>query len=87
MVAKAAAGDRATPPTYASVVEETEATPFLETSDEAVPGARSDSWAADAEADFAGLPWWRQPSIFWLLGPFFLFTLAFGGCLVPKLNL
>ncbi|KAI1376231.1 MFS general substrate transporter [Hypoxylon crocopeplum] len=37
--------------------------------------------------DFAGLPWWRRPSVYWLLGPYFLFTLAFGGILVPKLNL
>ncbi|RDA90452.1 hypothetical protein CP533_3942 [Ophiocordyceps camponoti-saundersi (nom. inval.)] len=37
--------------------------------------------------DFEGLPWWRKPSVLWLLGPFSLFTLAFGGTLVPKLNL
>lgn len=70
----------------ASVVEETEATPFLEPREQPVPGAaRKDSWVGDAE--FALLPWWRRPSVYWLLGPFFLFTLAFGGCLVPKLNL
>jgi hypothetical protein len=73
-------------PTTAPVFEETESTPFLEAREEPVPGAaRKDSWIGDAE--FAGLPWWRRPSVFWLLGPFFLFTLAFGGCLVPKLNL
>lgn len=37
--------------------------------------------------DFAGLPWWRTPSVYWLVGPYFLFTLAFGGIIVPKLNL
>ncbi|PNY29677.1 Nitrilase and fragile histidine triad fusion protein NitFhit, partial [Tolypocladium capitatum] len=37
--------------------------------------------------DFEGLPWWRTPSVFWLLAPFAIFTLAFGGIIVPKLNL
>ena len=43
------------------------------------------SW--DGDADFEDLPWHRRPSIYWLIGPYFLFTLAFGGSLVPKLNL
>ncbi|KAE9370812.1 MFS general substrate transporter [Stipitochalara longipes BDJ] len=42
-------------------------------------------WAG--HADFEGLTWWHRPSMFWLLGPFFLLTLAMGGILVPKLNL
>ncbi|KAJ9138913.1 MFS general substrate transporter [Pleurostoma richardsiae] len=46
---------------------------------------RKDSWAGAEE--FAGLPWYRTPSIYWLVGPYALFTLAFGGSLVPKLNL
>lgn len=25
--------------------------------------------------------------VFWLLGPYIMFTLAFGGVMVPKLNL
>lgn len=33
------------------------------------------------------LPWWKRPSILWLLAPFALSTLAFGGVMVPKLNL
>ncbi|KAF4456963.1 hypothetical protein F53441_978 [Fusarium austroafricanum] len=37
--------------------------------------------------DFEGLPWWRRPSVYWLLGPYIIFTLAFGGVLVPKLDL
>ncbi|KAG9258956.1 major facilitator superfamily domain-containing protein [Emericellopsis atlantica] len=41
----------------------------------------------DGDKDYEGLPWWRRPSVFWLLGPFALFTLAFGGIMVPKLNL
>ncbi|TVY52437.1 putative membrane protein [Lachnellula cervina] len=38
-------------------------------------------------ADFEGLPWWRKPSVGWLIIPFFLFALAVGGIIVPKLNL
>lgn len=41
----------------------------------------------DGEADFKGRPWWNMPSIFWLLPAYFLFTLAFGGTLVPRINL
>ncbi|KAG5926309.1 hypothetical protein E4U42_003428 [Claviceps africana] len=41
----------------------------------------------DGLADFKGLPWWRRPSVFWLLVPYSLFTLAFGSIIVPKLNL
>ncbi|KAH8680974.1 major facilitator superfamily domain-containing protein [Xylariales sp. PMI_506] len=37
--------------------------------------------------DFEHLPKWRRPSVYWLIGPYFLFTLAFGGVIVPKLNL
>ncbi|KAH7110577.1 tetracycline-efflux transporter-like protein [Dendryphion nanum] len=38
-------------------------------------------------AEFKGLPWWKKPSIYWLLPPFLMFTLAFGGIVVPKINL
>ncbi|KAL8700518.1 MAG: hypothetical protein Q9224_000931 [Gallowayella concinna] len=37
--------------------------------------------------DFEGRPWWKKPSIFWLLPPFLLSTLSFGGVIVPKVNL
>ncbi|KAK3323452.1 major facilitator superfamily domain-containing protein [Cercophora scortea] len=37
--------------------------------------------------DFDHLPRWRRPSVWWLLGPYSLFTLAFGASLVPKLYL
>lgn len=56
-----------------------------EPSTSAPAGARKDSWTGDE--DFAGLPWTRKPSVYWLLGPYALFTLAFGGAMVPKLNL
>ncbi|KAK8119406.1 uncharacterized protein PG998_004032 [Apiospora kogelbergensis] len=42
-----------------------------------------DAWAQD----FDGLPWYKRPSVYWLIGPYFLFTLAFGGVLVPRINL
>ncbi|CAI7592979.1 unnamed protein product [Penicillium viridicatum] len=37
--------------------------------------------------DFQDLPWWKRPSIWWMLPPYLLFTVAFGGVTVPKLNL
>ncbi|CAK7220951.1 hypothetical protein SCUCBS95973_004331 [Sporothrix curviconia] len=46
---------------------------------------RKDSWTGDE--DFAGLPWTQRPSVYWLIGPYAVFTLAFGGSMVPKLNL
>ncbi|KAL7628803.1 hypothetical protein AAE478_000318 [Parahypoxylon ruwenzoriense] len=46
---------------------------------------RRDTWIG--YEDFASLPWWRTPSVYWLIPPYFLFTLAFGGIIVPKLNL
>ncbi|KAL8836050.1 MAG: hypothetical protein Q9170_003063 [Blastenia crenularia] len=76
-----------------SVYEET---PLLErdfeqsrdTNDE-VSQDSSESDAPDwsGARDFEGRPWWRKPSIFWLLPPFLMATLAFGGVIVPKINL
>jgi MFS family permease len=37
--------------------------------------------------DFSKLPWHKRPSIFWVLGPFFLMACAFGGVITPKINL
>ncbi|OAX79454.1 hypothetical protein ACJ72_06229 [Emergomyces africanus] len=34
-----------------------------------------------------GKPWWKRPSIFWVLPPLFPFTIAFGGVVVPQINL
>ncbi|KAH7408534.1 major facilitator superfamily domain-containing protein [Phaeosphaeria sp. MPI-PUGE-AT-0046c] len=39
------------------------------------------------EAELRRLPWWNRPSIYWLLPPFLLFTIAFGGIIIPKVNL
>ncbi|MCJ1473940.1 hypothetical protein MMC13_002596 [Lambiella insularis] len=36
---------------------------------------------------FEDLPWWKRPSVYWLLPPFLITTLAFGGVVVPKLQL
>ncbi|CAM1511371.1 Fc.00g088840.m01.CDS01 [Cosmosporella sp. VM-42] len=44
----------------------------------------------DGYDDFEGLSWRHRPSeaqVYWLFGPFAIFTLAFGGVIVPKLNL
>ncbi|KAG0635473.1 major facilitator superfamily domain-containing protein [Tuber brumale] len=42
---------------------------------------------ADEIDDWEGVPWYRKPSVFWLLAPFCLFTMAFGGAGVPRLNI
>ncbi|OAA81436.1 Major facilitator superfamily domain, general substrate transporter [Akanthomyces lecanii RCEF 1005] len=41
----------------------------------------------DGLAEYEHLPRWRRPSIFWLMGPYAIFTLAFGGIIVPKVTL
>ncbi|KAM3514661.1 hypothetical protein NHJ13051_009987 [Beauveria bassiana] len=41
----------------------------------------------DGLTEFEHLPRWRRPSIFWLMGPYAIFTLAFGGIIVPKVTL
>ncbi|KAF2791201.1 tetracycline-efflux transporter-like protein [Melanomma pulvis-pyrius CBS 109.77] len=48
-------------------------------------GSEPQEWFGTAE--LSGLPWWKRPSIFWLLPPFLLFTTAYGGIIVPKMNL
>ncbi|KAF8476000.1 tetracycline-efflux transporter-like protein [Kalaharituber pfeilii] len=37
--------------------------------------------------EWQGVPWWRRPNFYWLLFPFTLFTTAFGGVAVPRLNI
>ncbi|KAI8965859.1 MFS general substrate transporter [Daldinia sp. FL1419] len=48
-------------------------------------GKGQETWTG--HEDFVGFPWWRTPSVYWLLAPYLLFSLAFGGIIVPKLNL
>ncbi|KAL9606092.1 MAG: hypothetical protein Q9179_000718 [Wetmoreana sp. 5 TL-2023] len=50
-------------------------------------GSGRDAAEWSGARDFEGRPWWRMPSIFWLLPPFLMATLAFGGIIVPKVNL
>ncbi|KAK8060169.1 hypothetical protein PG996_010099 [Apiospora saccharicola] len=61
-------------------------------------GADGDASGSDSEntssenrgtlaQEFDHLPWYKRPSVYWLIGPYFLFTLAFGGVLVPRINL
>ena len=71
-------------PTEGIVYNEAVATATLGPDAQALD-ARRNSWSVGRELE--ELPWWKRPSIYWLLGPFFIFTLAYGGSLVPKLNL
>ncbi|KAI1190669.1 MFS general substrate transporter [Nemania serpens] len=48
-------------------------------------GIGTRSW--EGRDDFKGLSWWRTPTVYWLLGPYLLLTLAFGGMIVPKIEL
>ncbi|KAI1127733.1 MFS general substrate transporter [Nemania abortiva] len=48
-------------------------------------GLRKQSW--EGYDDFIGLPWWKRPTVYWLIGPYLLVTLAFGGMIVPKIEL
>ncbi|TID14556.1 tetracycline-efflux transporter-like protein [Venturia nashicola] len=70
--------------------EENEETPLLAT--EATNGhATEDRPRRHSEYrpwdEFADLPWWKKPHSYWLLAPFILSALAFGGIIVPKINL
>ncbi|KAL8285574.1 hypothetical protein RB597_002581 [Gaeumannomyces tritici] len=56
-------------------------------SPEHAPASGNGATWAGYDAEFANRPKWRRPSVYWLLPPYFLFTLAFGGSLVPKINL
>ncbi|KAF2092368.1 MFS general substrate transporter [Rhizodiscina lignyota] len=48
-------------------------------------GGSDDDWPGDR--DFVDVPWHKRPSIYWLLPCFLVYALAFGGIIVPKLNL
>ncbi|EGX92909.1 tetracycline-efflux transporter, putative [Cordyceps militaris CM01] len=51
------------------------------------PDEEYDKPVWDGLTEFEHLPFWRRPSIFWLMGPYAIFTLAFGGVIVPKVTL
>ncbi|KAF1987974.1 MFS general substrate transporter [Aulographum hederae CBS 113979] len=59
--------------------------PLLEASGEEDGAPREALWSG--MEDFEGLPWWKRPSVFWMLLPFLFSTIAFGGIAVPKLQL
>jgi len=61
---------------------EGEASPLLPRRDD-----EDDNGKSPAATDFSHLPWYKRPSIFWILPPFLLMALAFGGIVTPKLNL
>ncbi|KFY90798.1 hypothetical protein V498_05824 [Pseudogymnoascus sp. VKM F-4517 (FW-2822)] len=64
-----------------------EDTPLLARADDGDSTSAGDSVPWDWEADFEGVPWYRKPSIWWLLPAYAIYALAFGGIVVPKLNL
>ncbi|KAJ9419743.1 major facilitator superfamily domain-containing protein [Fusarium oxysporum] len=57
----------------------------LGTQDKCREAMNGDRW--EIYEDSKVLSWWQRPSVYWLLFPFTVFTLAFGGVMVPKLNL
>ncbi|KAF2675567.1 MFS general substrate transporter [Microthyrium microscopicum] len=38
-------------------------------------------------SEWDGLPWYRKPSVYWLLIPFVFSAMAMGGIMIPKINL
>lgn len=79
---------------------EDEDTPLLSRGDtDSLDGSSSDEDSGDDQPEWAPapewpgtkafehLPWYKRPSVPWLLPSLFVHTLAFGGILVPKLTL
>ncbi|KFY73544.1 hypothetical protein V499_06365 [Pseudogymnoascus sp. VKM F-103] len=64
-----------------------EDTPLLAKADDGDSTTAASSVPWDWESDFEGVPWYRKPSIWWLLPAYAIYALAFGGIIVPKLNL
>ncbi|KAK3718521.1 hypothetical protein LTR37_005025 [Vermiconidia calcicola] len=52
-----------------------------------LPPEREEDKEKPSWEEFADLPWYKRPSIFFVLPPFFLMACAFGGVITPKLNL
>lgn len=46
---------------------------------------KDDDW--DGMADFEGFPWYRRPSPLWVLIPFGLLAISFGGLIAPRVEL
>jgi len=68
-----------------------ECSPLLERTSDSGDGDDEDEeeeeQAWTGTADFAHLPWYGRPSIYWVIVPFFVMACAFGGIIAPKLNL
>lgn len=67
-----------------------EVTPLLGSgsgSGDSSENGRAEEVEWEGYADYKGLSKWKKPTVYWLLLPFFLFALAVGGILVPKLNM
>ncbi|OBT64180.1 hypothetical protein VE03_06850 [Pseudogymnoascus sp. 23342-1-I1] len=65
----------------------TEDTPLLAKADDGDSTTAASPAPWDWESDFEGVPWYRKPSVWWLLPAYATYALAFGGIGVPKLNL
>ncbi|PGH18300.1 hypothetical protein AJ79_00639 [Helicocarpus griseus UAMH5409] len=72
----------------------TETTGLLDDSDDRTLLGDSGGWEEDEEGnlhapwkDNEGKPWWKKPSVYWVLPPLLPFTIAFGGVVVPQINL
>ncbi|KFY07106.1 hypothetical protein V492_07443 [Pseudogymnoascus sp. VKM F-4246] len=64
-----------------------EETPLLAKADDGDTTTAANPAPWSWETDFEGVSWYRKPSIWWLLPAYAIYALAFGGIIVPKLNL
>ncbi|KAL9069856.1 MAG: hypothetical protein Q9157_006026 [Trypethelium eluteriae] len=53
--------------------------------EDGVRQGRDPPW--EEEEEFKGRPWYRKPSVYWMLVPFLFHAFAFGGIIVPRMNL
>ncbi|TKX24323.1 MFS transporter-like protein 56 [Elsinoe australis] len=49
-------------------------------------GPGEDEDASDID-EFQGLPWYKRPSIYWVLVPFSILAISYGGIITPRVNL
>ncbi|KAK0938786.1 hypothetical protein LTR29_009636 [Friedmanniomyces endolithicus] len=63
-----------------------ELSPLLPSRKDDDGGEGKSPWAAGMD-DFSDLPWYRRPHILWILFPFLLMALGFGGSIAPRINL
>ena len=66
-----------------------EASPLIPLDGNRKDGRDNDSQPLNAWYDpqFEGLPWYKKPSIYWIIAPFLMIALAYGGIIVTKLIL